>query len=167
MPGSEFVQKVRDHGRKVTHYIAQVPDGAGEPRVNPHALAAALETKYDEGRLFVTVDGGQVLICLWDTSPLAQVFPATREIGGPGHVPGVDQVLAAPDVEGVCSLIPGSLANSATFRPTRRDRVHAAVVGVASGEAAMEARTAAPRVSWWAAVIRVDAAVGSGDGVGL
>ncbi|MDQ1013502.1 chromosome segregation protein ParM [Streptomyces afghaniensis] len=80
VPGSEFVKEVRDHARRVTHYIAQVPDEMGEPRVNQHALAAALRTKYDEGRLFVTVDGNQVLVSLWDSSPLAQVFPATREL---------------------------------------------------------------------------------------
>ncbi|MFI6359540.1 chromosome segregation protein ParM [Streptomyces sp. NPDC050743] len=80
VPGSEFVKEVRDHARRVTHYIAQVPDEAGEPRVNKHTLAAALKTKYDEGRMFVTVDGSQVLVSLWDTSPLAQVFPATREL---------------------------------------------------------------------------------------
>ncbi|MFD5728319.1 chromosome segregation protein ParM [Streptomyces sp. NPDC058368] len=80
VPGSMFVKKVRDERRKVTHYIAQVPDELGEPRVNQHALAAALKTKYDEGRLFVTVDGNQVLVSLWDSSPLAQVFPATREL---------------------------------------------------------------------------------------
>ncbi|MFP8887820.1 P-loop NTPase family protein [Streptomyces mangrovi] len=80
IPGSQFVKKVRDKRRKVTHYIAQVPDELGAPRVNQHALAAALKTKYDEGRLFVTVDGSQVLVSLWDSSPLAQVFPATREL---------------------------------------------------------------------------------------
>lgn len=80
VPGSEFIKKVRDHARKVTHYIAQVPDELGEPRVNQHSLAAALKTKYDEGRLFVTVDGSQVLVSLWDSSPLAQVFPATKEL---------------------------------------------------------------------------------------
>jgi hypothetical protein len=80
VPGSEFVKEVRDHARRVTHYIAQVPDEMGEPRVNQHALAAALKTKYDEGRLFVTVDGNQVLISLWDSSPLARIFPATREL---------------------------------------------------------------------------------------
>ncbi|GGX58491.1 chromosome segregation protein ParM [Streptomyces chartreusis] len=80
IPGSEFVKEVRDSERKVTHYIAQVPDEMGEPRVNLHALAAVLKTKYDEGRLFVTIDGNEVLVSLWDTSPLAQVFPATREL---------------------------------------------------------------------------------------
>ncbi|MEV8297814.1 chromosome segregation protein ParM (plasmid) [Streptomyces rochei] len=80
VPGSEFVKKVRDKERKVTHYIAQVSDEMGEPRVNQHALAAALKTKYDEGRLFVTIDGSQILVSLWDSSPLAQVFPATREL---------------------------------------------------------------------------------------
>ncbi|WP_241197453.1 chromosome segregation protein ParM [Streptomyces sp. ADI91-18] len=80
VPGSEFIKKIRDHDRKVTHYIAQVPDEMGEPRVNQHSLAAALKTKYDEGRLFVTVDGNQVLVSFWDSSPLAQVFPATKEL---------------------------------------------------------------------------------------
>lgn len=80
VPGSEFIKKIRDHDRKVTHYIAQVPDEMGEPRVNQHGLAAALKTKYDEGRLFVTVDGNQVLVSLWDSSPLAQIFPATKEL---------------------------------------------------------------------------------------
>ncbi|MFJ5779904.1 chromosome segregation protein ParM [Streptomyces sp. NPDC093094] len=80
VPGSEFVQQVRDDDRKVTHYIARVPDELGEPSVNLHSLAAALRTKYDEGRLFVTVDGSQVLVSLWDASPLAQVFPVTREL---------------------------------------------------------------------------------------
>ncbi|MGW7347908.1 chromosome segregation protein ParM [Streptomyces sp. NPDC054854] len=80
VPGSEFIKKVRDHDRKVTHYIAQVPDEMGEPRVNQHTLAAALKTKYDEGRLFVTIDGNQVLVSLWDSSPLAQIFPATKEL---------------------------------------------------------------------------------------
>ncbi|MFF4145935.1 chromosome segregation protein ParM [Streptomyces sp. NPDC001698] len=80
VPGSEFVKEVRDKERKVTHYIARVPDEMGEPLVNLHTLAAALKTKYDEGRLFVTVDGSQVLVSLWDSSPLAQVFPATREL---------------------------------------------------------------------------------------
>ncbi|MFG3398581.1 chromosome segregation protein ParM [Streptomyces parvus] len=80
IPGSEFIKKIRDKGRKVTHYIGQVPDEMGEPRVNLHGLAAALKTKYDEGRMFVTIDGNQVLVSLWDSSPLAQVFPATREL---------------------------------------------------------------------------------------
>ncbi|MFI1786202.1 chromosome segregation protein ParM [Streptomyces rubiginosohelvolus] len=80
VPGSEFIKKIRDKGRKVTHYIGQVPDEMGEPRVNLHGLAAALKTKYDEGRLFVTIDGNQVLVSLWDSSPLGQVFPATREL---------------------------------------------------------------------------------------
>ncbi|MFD8023500.1 chromosome segregation protein ParM [Streptomyces lavendulae] len=80
VPGSVFLQKVRDDGRRVTHYLARVPDELGEPRVKMHALASALKTKYDEGRLFVTIDGSQVLVSLWDTSPLAQIFPATREL---------------------------------------------------------------------------------------
>ncbi|MDX3028377.1 chromosome segregation protein ParM [Streptomyces scabiei] len=80
VPGSQFVKEVRDHARRVTHYIAQVPDEMGEPRVNQHALAAVLKTKYDEGRLFVTIDGNQILVSLWDSSPLAQIFPATREL---------------------------------------------------------------------------------------
>ncbi|MCF3132462.1 chromosome segregation protein ParM [Streptomyces olivochromogenes] len=80
VPGSQWVKEVRDKQRRVTHYIAQVSDEMGEPRVNQHALAAALKTGYDEGRMFVTIDGNQVLVSLWDSSPLAQTFPATREL---------------------------------------------------------------------------------------
>jgi hypothetical protein len=80
IPGSVFVKKVRDKERGVTHYIAQVDDDMGEPRVNERTLATALKTKYDEGRLFVTVDGDHVLVSLWDSSPLAQIFPASREL---------------------------------------------------------------------------------------
>ncbi|WP_329212481.1 chromosome segregation protein ParM [Streptomyces sp. NBC_01708] len=80
VPGSLFVERIRDKERKVTHYRAQVPQARGEPDVNLHTLAGVLGTKYDEGRLFVTIDGNEVLVSLWDTSPLAQVFPATREL---------------------------------------------------------------------------------------
>ncbi|MFD9879191.1 P-loop NTPase family protein [[Kitasatospora] papulosa] len=80
VPGSQFVERIRDKERKVIHYRAQVPQEQGEPDVNLHTLAGVLGTKYDEGRLFVTIDGNEVLVSLWDTSPLAQVFPATREL---------------------------------------------------------------------------------------
>ncbi|MER5886963.1 chromosome segregation protein ParM [Streptomyces sp. NPDC001941] len=77
---SVLLKKVRDAEREVTHYIARVPDERGEPQVNLDALAAALATKYDEGRLFVTRDGADVLVSLWDASPLARTFPASREL---------------------------------------------------------------------------------------
>jgi hypothetical protein len=95
------VKKVRDHGRKVTHCIAQVPDGMGKLRVNQHTLAAAMKTKYDEGCLFVTVDADQILVSLWDNSPLAPVFPATRELLTPDGTDGgrpVTSATASPPV---------------------------------------------------------------------
>ncbi|WP_031511054.1 hypothetical protein [Streptomyces megasporus] len=121
IPGSVFVKKVRDDRRKVTHYIARVPDELGEPRVNQHTLAAALKTRYDEGRLFVTVDGSQILVSLWDTSPLAQVFPATRE-------------LLTPDSEG--RWVTGYLGNGQPARNrvyTDRGAAHGLFVAPSGG----------------------------------
>ncbi|GAA1552804.1 chromosome segregation protein ParM [Streptomyces globosus] len=121
VPGSRFVHKVRDHARRVTHYVAQIPDEMGEARVNQDALAAALKTKYDEGRLFVTVDGSQVLVSLWDTSPLAQVFPATRE-------------LLTPDKEG--RWVTGYLGNGQPARNrvyTDRGAAHGLFVAPSGG----------------------------------
>ncbi|MFJ9855286.1 chromosome segregation protein ParM [Streptomyces sp. NPDC101150] len=121
VPGAEFVKEVRDKQRKVTHYIAKVPDEMGEPRVTLHALAAALKTKYDEGRLFVTIDGSQVLVSLWDSSPLAQVFPATRE-------------LLTPDKEG--RWVTGYLGNGQPARNrvyTDRGAAHGLFVAPSGG----------------------------------
>ncbi|MEW1912508.1 chromosome segregation protein ParM [Kitasatospora sp. NPDC085895] len=103
IPGSRLTGKRRNHERGVTYWTAHLPDG--EPRIDLKALCKALGTSVDDGRVFVTVDGQEVLVSVWDISPLATVYPATRE-------------LLTPDTDGrwVC----GYLTNG---QPAR-NRVH-------------------------------------------
>ncbi|MFH8470337.1 chromosome segregation protein ParM [Streptomyces sp. NPDC017991] len=80
IPGSVFVKKTRDHERKVTFTIARMEDGTREPRVNVSALCTAMGAAYDDGRVFVTTAGPDILVSVWDASPLATVHPATRDL---------------------------------------------------------------------------------------
>lgn len=80
IPGSQFVRKVRNQERGVTYWTARMPDSMGEPRINMPALCRALGTSYEDGVVFITVAGGDILISHWDDSPLARVYPATREL---------------------------------------------------------------------------------------
>ncbi|MFF2819634.1 chromosome segregation protein ParM [Kitasatospora cineracea] len=80
IPGSRFIGKKRDEAREVTYWVAQLPDFAGEPRIDPVALARVMGSSHDEGRVFATVDGRRVLVAVWDDSPLSKVYPATREL---------------------------------------------------------------------------------------
>ncbi|GAA2524439.1 chromosome segregation protein ParM [Streptomyces longisporus] len=80
IPGSVFVRKIRNNDRKVTYWTAHMPDSMGEPRINLPALCKALDASYEDGRVFVTLDGPDILVSVWDTSPLAKVYPATREL---------------------------------------------------------------------------------------
>ncbi|GAA2815199.1 chromosome segregation protein ParM [Kitasatospora paracochleata] len=80
IPGSRFVGKSRTDERGVTYWTAQLADSIGEPRIDRAALARAMGTTFDEGRVFVDIDGRQVLVSVWDVSPLAKVYPATREL---------------------------------------------------------------------------------------
>ncbi|MFF1446128.1 chromosome segregation protein ParM [Streptomyces sp. NPDC058295] len=80
IPGSVYVNKVRDAGRGVTFWIARMDDPQQEPRVSLPALCAEMGAAYDDGRVFVTLDGPDILVSVWDSSPLAAVYPATREL---------------------------------------------------------------------------------------
>ncbi|MER7832209.1 chromosome segregation protein ParM [Streptomyces sp. NPDC095602] len=80
LPGSVFGRKVRNDQRAVTYWTAQLPDTPGEPRINLPALCTALGASYEDGRVFITVDGTDLLVSVWDISPLAKVYPATREL---------------------------------------------------------------------------------------
>ncbi|MFJ8158877.1 chromosome segregation protein ParM [Streptomyces sp. NPDC094468] len=94
IPGSVYVDTVRDDQRGVTFVLARMDDPHREPRINPAALAAAMGAAYDDGRVFATVDGSDILVAVWDGSPLAAVYPATRD-------------LLTPDAEGrwVCGYL--------------------------------------------------------------
>ncbi|MER5950191.1 chromosome segregation protein ParM [Streptomyces sp. NPDC001904] len=81
IPRSQFVDKIRDEKRGVTHYIGRMPDGAGAPRIDEAALCRVLGTTEDDGTVFVTPDGrSKFLISYWDKTPLALLHPATRDL---------------------------------------------------------------------------------------
>ncbi|MFF3941657.1 chromosome segregation protein ParM [Streptomyces phaeofaciens] len=80
IPGSVYVDTVRDKARRVTFWIARMDDPLCEPRVNLPGLCAEMGAAYDDGRVFVTLDGPDILVSVWDSSPLAEVYPATREL---------------------------------------------------------------------------------------
>ncbi|MFH8736849.1 chromosome segregation protein ParM [Streptomyces sp. NPDC017964] len=122
IPYSEFVSKTRDHDRGVTHYIARMPDGMGEPRIDETALCQALGTTPDDGCVFVTLDGGgKFLVSHWDTTPLSALYPATRE-------------LLTPDAEG--RYVVGYLGNGQPARNrchTDRGAAHGLYVAPSGG----------------------------------
>ncbi|MFJ1757303.1 chromosome segregation protein ParM [Kitasatospora sp. NPDC088134] len=80
IPGSRFIDRIRNQEKGVTYWTAQLPDGIGEPRMDLPALCRAMRTTYEEGRVFVTLDVDRVLVAVWDVSPLAKIYPATREL---------------------------------------------------------------------------------------
>jgi hypothetical protein len=121
IPGSEFVDRVRDEGRGVTYWIARLPEETAEPTVRVPALCRALKVPYDDGRVFHTIDGSQILVSVWDTSPLARVYPATRE-------------LLTPDADG--RWVVGYLANGQPARNriyTDRGAAHGLYVAPSGG----------------------------------
>ncbi|MEV8099446.1 chromosome segregation protein ParM [Kitasatospora sp. NPDC085879] len=121
IPGSCFKGKVRNNGRGVTYWTAHLPDGVGEPRIDMKALCTALDLSFDDGRVFVTVDGQDVLVSVWDVSPLAKVYPATRE-------------LLTPDADGrwVCGFLTnGQPARNRVY--TDRGAAHGLYVAPSGG----------------------------------
>ncbi|WP_328541080.1 chromosome segregation protein ParM [Streptomyces sp. NBC_00344] len=121
IPGSVFVRKVRNSERGVTYWTAHMPDSMGEPRMNLPALCKALGASYEDGTVFVTLDGPDILVSVWDTSPLAKVYPATRE-------------LLTPDAEG--RWVTGYLTNGQPARNrvfTDRGAAHGLYVAPSGG----------------------------------
>ncbi|MEU9413224.1 chromosome segregation protein ParM [Streptomyces sp. NPDC048281] len=121
IPGSVYVDRVRDDQRKVTFWIARMRDPKRGPLINSSALAAAMGVSYDDGRVFATVDGPDILVTVWDASPLATVYPATRE-------------LLTPDSEGrwVCGyLTNGQPARQRAY--TDRGAAHGLITAPSGG----------------------------------
>ncbi|WP_199546390.1 chromosome segregation protein ParM [Streptomyces sp. N35] len=122
IPHSQLVDKLRDDERGVTHYIARMPAGMGEPVINEERLAQALGAGADEGCVFVTLDGGgKFLVSHWDSTPLAALYPATRE-------------LLTPDAEG--RYVVGYLGNGQPARNrchTDRGAAHGLYVAPSGG----------------------------------
>ena len=121
IPGSKYLGKVRNNQRGVTYWQARLPETLGDPKIDMLALCKQLDAGYDEGRVFVTIDDQDILISVWDTSPLATVYPATRE-------------LLTPDAEG--RWVAGYLGNGQPARNrvfTDRGAAHGLYVAPSGG----------------------------------
>ncbi|WP_326581715.1 chromosome segregation protein ParM (plasmid) [Actinacidiphila glaucinigra] len=121
IPGSKFLSRVRNAERGVTYWRAVMEDASAEPRVDIKALCKTLGASYEDGRTFVTTDGPDILVSQWDVSPLAKVYPATRE-------------LLTPDAEG--RYVTGYLANGQPARNrvyTERGAAHGLFVAPSGG----------------------------------
>ena len=79
LPGTTFTDKTRDRDRGVTFWMARIDGESAAPKIGLTALCKVMGASYDDGRVFVDIDGADVLVSVWDVSPLARVYPATRE----------------------------------------------------------------------------------------
>ncbi|MFE5596272.1 chromosome segregation protein ParM [Streptomyces sp. NPDC056549] len=79
-PGSELVARTRDEERGVTFYRGRMADETEEPRIDLAKVCRGLGIPADDSCAFVLVDGSEFLISAFDTPPLSQTFPATREL---------------------------------------------------------------------------------------
>ncbi|MFG2844206.1 chromosome segregation protein ParM [Kitasatospora sp. NPDC048296] len=141
IPGSRYTTRIRKDDRGVTYWRAKLPDSIAEPRVDNAALARAFGTTYAEGRVFVDFDGRHVLVTVWDVSPLARVYPATRE-------------LLTPDADGWWT--PGFLANGQPGRSrvhTDRGAAHGLYVAPAGGGKTQLMALAVAAHAHWGAVV--------------
>ncbi|WP_371523259.1 chromosome segregation protein ParM [Kitasatospora sp. NBC_01300] len=141
IPGSRYTNRFRDDERGVTRWTARLPDSAGEPRVDHVALARALGARHEDGRVFVDFDGRDVLVSVWDVSPLAKVYPATRE-------------LLTPDADGWYTT--GYLANGQPARNrvhTDRGAAHGLFVAPSGGGKTQLMALAVCANAHWGAVI--------------
>ncbi|MDX3232520.1 chromosome segregation protein ParM [Streptomyces sp. ME19-01-6] len=83
VPGTKFVRKGRDRERGFTYWIARTTDG-GEPMWSTPGMCAALSVKPEDNLVQFFDDGDQVMVQVWDVSPLSKIYPATRELLTPG-----------------------------------------------------------------------------------
>lgn len=80
--GTTLLKKGHDQ-RGFTYWIARTDDG-GEPRWDTDGVCDAMGVGPEEGLVHLHEDGDQVLVQVWDQSPLARVYDATRELLTPG-----------------------------------------------------------------------------------
>ncbi|SEE61463.1 chromosome segregation protein ParM [Streptomyces sp. TLI_105] len=79
-PGSELVARTRDEERGVTFYRGRMVDETEVPRIDLAKVCRGLGIPADDSCVFVLIDGSEFLISVFDTPPLSQIFPATREL---------------------------------------------------------------------------------------
>lgn len=119
-PGSEFVARTRDEKRGVTFYRARMTDETETPRIDLPKICRGLGIPADDSCVFVLVDGTEFLISAFDTPPLSQTFPATRE-------------LLTPDAQGmyVCGFTTtGQPVRNMIYQHDKNAARHGLILGV-------------------------------------
>ncbi|MFJ3164218.1 chromosome segregation protein ParM [Streptomyces kanasensis] len=147
-PGSVLVHRTRDTERGVTFYRAKMADSTETPRIDLAKVCRGLGLPEDDSCVFVLIDGSEFLISAFDTPPLSQIFPATRE-------------LLTPDAKGmfVCGFtITGQPVKNMVFQHDKNAAAHGLVLGVSrSGKTQffainMAAESLAGQVVWLSTV---------------
>ncbi|MFB7453489.1 chromosome segregation protein ParM [Streptomyces sp. NPDC056194] len=119
-PGSELVARTRDDKRGVTFYRGRMTDETEEPRIDLAKVCRGLGIPADDSCVFVLSDGHEFLISVFDTPPLSQMFPATRE-------------LLTPDAKGmyVCGYtITGQPVKNMIYQHDKNAPCHGLILGV-------------------------------------
>ncbi|WP_030554202.1 hypothetical protein [Streptomyces exfoliatus] len=147
-PGSVLVHRTRDTERGVTFYRAKMADSTETPRIDLAKVCRGLGMPEDDSCVFVLIDGAEFLISAFDTPPLSQIFPATRE-------------LLTPDEKGmfVCGFtITGQPVKNMVYQYDKNAAAHGLVLGVSrSGKTQffaidMAAESLAGQVVWLSTV---------------
>ncbi|MFE1383448.1 chromosome segregation protein ParM [Streptomyces sp. NPDC058740] len=147
-PGSVLVHRTRDNERGVTFYRAKMADSTETPRIDLAKVCRGLGLPEDDSCVFVLIDGAEFLISAFDTPPLSQVFPASRE-------------LLTPDAKGmyVCGYtITGQPVKNMVFQHDKNAARHGLILGVSrSGKTQffaidMAAMSLAGQVVWLSTV---------------
>ncbi|MFE7515007.1 chromosome segregation protein ParM [Streptomyces sp. NPDC057540] len=147
-PGSVLVHRTRDNERGVTFYRAKMADSTETPRIDLAKVCRGLGLPEDDSCVFVLIDGNEFLISAFDTPPLSQIFPATRE-------------LLTPDAKGmyVCGYtITGQPVKNMVFQHDKNAARHGLILGVSrSGKTQffaidMAAMSLAGQVVWLSTV---------------
>ncbi|MDV9188187.1 chromosome segregation protein ParM [Streptomyces sp. SR27] len=79
-PGTEIVDRIRDKERGVTFYRGRMVDETEVPQIDLAKVCRGLGIPADDSCVFVILDGHEFLISVFDTPPLSQMFPASREL---------------------------------------------------------------------------------------
>ncbi|MGA5558873.1 chromosome segregation protein ParM [Streptomyces lavendulocolor] len=147
-PDSVLVHRTRDDERGVTFYRAKMADSTETPRIDLAKVCRGLGLPEDDSCVFVLIDGSEFLISAFDTPPLSQIFPATRE-------------LLTPDAKGmyVCGYtITGQPVKNMVFQHDKNAARHGLILGVSrSGKTQffaidMAAMSLAGQVVWLSTV---------------
>ncbi|MGA5424406.1 chromosome segregation protein ParM [Streptomyces lavendulocolor] len=145
---SVLVHRTRDDERGVTFYRAKMADSTETPRIDLAKVCRGLGLPEDDSCVFVLIDGSEFLISAFDTPPLSQIFPATRE-------------LLTPDAKGlyVCGYtITGQPVKNMVFQHDKNAARHGLILGVSrSGKTQffaidMAAMSLAGQVVWLSTV---------------